>query len=129
MAPSRLATPPPSATSFAKTLSKSKYGDFRDDFFRDGFVVIKGAVPKDRASVYQNEALNWLESFNIGFDKNDRTTWKKENLPQSWKGGMYLHFATAHEKYVWDARWYVSPRLCFHLRWKILTDNLIANLE
>jgi len=111
MAPSRLATPPPSATSFAKTRSTSKYGDFRDDFFHDGFVVIKGAVPKDRASVYQTEALNWLESFNIGFDKNDKTTWKKENLPQSWKGGMYLHFAAAHEKYVWDARWYVSPRL------------------
>ena len=95
MAPSRIEALPPitiSTTkreSFAK--STSRYGDFRDDFFRDGYVVIKGAVPKDRAAAYQNKALNWLESFNIGFDKNDKTTWKKEHLPQSWKGGMYLH--------------------------------------
>jgi hypothetical protein len=112
MAPSRIATPPPSAIPSGKRESLAdsigKYEDFRDDFFRDGYVVIKGAVPKDRAIAYQNEALNWLESFNIGFDKNNKATWKKENLPQSWKGGMYLHFAAAHEKYVWDARWYAD---------------------
>ena len=109
MAPSRIATPPPSTILSTKreplVSCTSQYGDFRDDFFCDGYVVIKGAVPKDRAIGYQNEALNWLESFNIGFDKEDKTTWKKEHLPQSWKGGMYLHFAAAHEKYVWDARW------------------------
>jgi hypothetical protein len=109
MAPSRTATPPPSTIPSGKIepldMSTPRYGDFRDEFFRDGFVVIKGAVPKDRAAYYQNEALKWLESFNIGFDKNNKSTWKKENLPQSWKGGMYLHFAAAHEKYVWDARW------------------------
>jgi hypothetical protein len=70
------------------------------------YVVIKEALSKDRATYYSNEALKWLESFDIGFDQNDKSTWKKENLPQSWKGGMYLHYAAAHEKYVWEARWY-----------------------
>lgn len=39
MAPSRLATPPPSTTlSSGKGESVQQYGDFRDDFFRDGYV-------------------------------------------------------------------------------------------
>ncbi|OCL09554.1 hypothetical protein AOQ84DRAFT_397334 [Glonium stellatum] len=63
MAPSRIATPPPLAqpmkSAFADP-STTKYGDFQDDFFRDGYA--------------------------------------------SWKGGMYLYFAAAHEKYVWDTR-------------------------
>jgi hypothetical protein len=99
MAPSRV-SPPPTAQEPTK-----EYGDFRDELFRDGFVVVKSAVPRERALSYQNSALGWLEGFNIGFDRNDKSTWKKENLPQSWKGGMYLHFSAAHEKYVWDARW------------------------
>ena len=81
MAPSRIETSSPITISSTKgeslAKSASRYGDFRDDFFRDGYVVIKGGVPKDRAAAYQNEALNWLESFNIGFDKNDKTTWKR----------------------------------------------------
>ncbi len=112
MAPSRIATPPPSnAPVSVKSIPSATvhYNDWRDDFFRDGYVVIKGAVPKDRAEAYQSAALDWLEGFNLGFDRNDKSTWKKENLPQSWKGGMYLHFKAAHEKYVWDARWYFPP--------------------
>jgi hypothetical protein len=87
MAPSRIATPPRSTITSAKlesvAQSATHYSDFRDDFFRDGYVVIKGAVAKERALSYQNEALKWLESFNIGFNKNDKSTWKKETLPQS----------------------------------------------
>jgi hypothetical protein len=114
MAPSRLATPPPTETPSKGPvtdigsigLASIIYGDWRDDFYRDGYVVIKGAIPTERAAAYQSDALTWLEGFNLGFDRNDKSTWKKENLPQSWKGGMYLHFSAAHEKYVWDARWY-----------------------
>lgn len=110
MAPSRLATPPPSETPLIKGATVDpasiSYGDWRDNFYREGYVVIKGAVPAERAANYQSEALTWLEGFNLGFDRNKKSTWKKENLPQSWKGGMYLHFSAAHEKYVWDARWY-----------------------
>lgn len=108
MSPSLIATPPPSlvsANKFGEAMSSKTFGDFRDDFFRDGYAIIKGAVPLDRAIAYSNAALDWLESFNIGFDRNDKSTWKKENVPQNFKGGMFLQFAAAHEKYMWDARW------------------------
>lgn len=110
MAPSRIGTPPPALESphkFAQAMSGKTFGDFRDDFFRDGFAIIKGAVPQERAAEYKSAALDWLESFNIGFDRNDRSTWKKENVPQNFKGGMFLQFSAAHEKYMWDARWYI----------------------
>ena len=37
------------------------YGDFRDDIVRDGFAVIKGAIPQDRAAQYAGEFHGYLE--------------------------------------------------------------------
>lgn len=37
------------------------FGDFRDDLARDGFAVVKGAVPKERALKYADEMYSWLE--------------------------------------------------------------------
>ena len=109
MAPSRIDIAPASITIPSKKVAQkpatSVESDWLDDFYREGYVVIKGAIPKERAEKYQSEALDWLEGFGLGFDRNDKSTWKKENVPQSWKGGMYLWYAAAHEKYVWDARW------------------------
>lgn len=31
------------------------YGDFRDDLVRDGYCVVKGAIPKERAEGYVRE--------------------------------------------------------------------------
>jgi len=38
------------------------YGDWRDDLIRDGYVVIKGAIPADRAAKYQDDMLSYLET-------------------------------------------------------------------
>lgn len=38
-----------------------KYGDFRDDLIRDGFAVIKGAIPRERADAYAAELYDFLE--------------------------------------------------------------------
>ena len=38
------------------------YGDWRDDLARDGYVVVKGAVPKDRALAYGDEFMSYLEN-------------------------------------------------------------------
>jgi hypothetical protein len=38
-----------------------QYGDFRDDLVRDGFAVIKGAIPRERADGYANQMLKFLE--------------------------------------------------------------------
>lgn len=80
------------------------FGDWRDDFFRDGYVVLKGAIPKDRALGYRQKMLEWITGFNKGLDLEDPFTWTEGHLPQSFKAGMYLNYCAAHEKYVWDAR-------------------------
>lgn len=38
------------------------YGDWRDDIIRDGYVVVKGAIPRDRADGYANEMMDWIEN-------------------------------------------------------------------
>lgn len=37
------------------------FGDWRDDLIRDGFAVIKGAIPRDRAEKYGDAMYSWLE--------------------------------------------------------------------
>lgn len=39
----------------------AKFGDFRDDLARDGYAVVKGAIPRDRALKYADEMFSWLE--------------------------------------------------------------------
>lgn len=40
----------------------STFGDWRDDLIRDGFAVVKGAVPRQRADKYAEAMYSWLES-------------------------------------------------------------------
>ena len=37
------------------------YGDWRDDLVRDGFAVVKGAIPRERADKYADKMYSWLE--------------------------------------------------------------------
>ena len=39
----------------------AKYGDWRDDLALDGYAVIKGAIPRDRALSYADQMYSWLE--------------------------------------------------------------------
>jgi hypothetical protein len=39
-----------------------RYGDWRDDLIRDGYAVIKGAIPKERALSYANRFYGLVES-------------------------------------------------------------------
>lgn len=38
------------------------HGDFRDDLIHDGYVVVKGAIPRDRADKYGEEMMSYLEN-------------------------------------------------------------------
>lgn len=38
------------------------YSDWRDDLIRDGYAVIKGAIPQDRAQSYADRMLALAES-------------------------------------------------------------------
>ncbi|KAL4807496.1 hypothetical protein BDV18DRAFT_102698 [Aspergillus unguis] len=81
-----------------------KFGDFRDDLARDGYAVVKGAVPKERALKYASDMHSWLEGFNLGYDRNDPSTIHKDHLPLINEKGMCMHYGVPHEKFVWDIR-------------------------
>lgn len=88
----------------AKLDDSASYGDWRDDLFRDGFVVVKGAIPTEKADYYVDQMFKWVEKFPFGFDRNDRSTWTPEHLPTHIKGGMYHGYRCQHERFVWEAR-------------------------
>ncbi|KAL2857316.1 hypothetical protein BJY01DRAFT_242388 [Aspergillus pseudoustus] len=104
-----------------------EHGDWRDDFFKQGFYVFKNAVSREKATdYYYAKALSWLQSFDNGFDLNNRETWVKEKLPQSFKN-MYLGYCAAHEKFMWDAR--VEPGIVepFEQLWG--TNELLVSFD
>lgn len=39
-----------------------KFGDWRDDLIRDGYAVVKGAIPRDRALGYADKMFALAES-------------------------------------------------------------------
>lgn len=43
------------------TGKEAPFNDWRDDLVRDGYAVVKGAIPKDRTDGYVNELHSWLE--------------------------------------------------------------------
>jgi len=66
-----VAVPHPTVVEFIPTVNPNhklftrgadhKYGDFRDDLIRDGFAVVKGAIPRERADGYAVEMYSFLE--------------------------------------------------------------------
>lgn len=42
-----------------------KFGDWRDDLARDGYAVIKGAIPQDKALQYADKMFSWLEGLYV----------------------------------------------------------------
>ncbi|KAL2851668.1 hypothetical protein BJX68DRAFT_254690 [Aspergillus pseudodeflectus] len=81
-----------------------KYGDFRDDLLKNGFAVVKGAVPRDRALGYADAIHEWLEGFGLGYDRNDPSTIHKDHLPDINEKGMCLGYAISHESFTWAVR-------------------------
>lgn len=37
------------------------HGDWRDDLIRDGYAIVKGAIPRERADGYADAMYSWLE--------------------------------------------------------------------
>jgi hypothetical protein len=111
----------------SNTSQPVKYGDWRDELHERGYVVIKNVVSKERAGYYHQKMLDWLGSFDNGFDINDKSTWTSENLPWSFKNGMYLNYCAAHERYIWEARQEASVLDAFAKIWG--TDELISSYD
>lgn len=93
----------PSRRLFSEGLNK-KYDDFRDDLLQNGYAIIKGAVPKDRALGYADDIYKWLEDFNLGFKRDDPSTIHRDHLPDINEKGMCLGYAISHERFTWAVR-------------------------
>jgi ectoine hydroxylase-related dioxygenase (phytanoyl-CoA dioxygenase family) len=106
---------------------RSQLSDWQVDVERDGFAVVKGAIPRDRAIQYQTKAYDWLKSFDTPLDFNDPSTWIKENLPVQSKINTFHSYGVAHEKFMWDARMEQGVLDVFAKIWG--TDELLASFD
>jgi hypothetical protein len=43
----------------------ASYGDFRDDLARDGYAVVKGAVPREQALAVADKIYKYLEDLYV----------------------------------------------------------------
>lgn len=103
------------------------YGDWRDEFHKNGCVLIKGVISPERAQYYCDKQIEWLKKFELGFDEKDPNTWTAEHLPVSFKGGMYFGYGSNHEKMAWEAR--TEPKVVeiFEKLWG--TKELISSFD
>ncbi|RAK87285.1 Clavaminate synthase-like protein [Aspergillus costaricaensis CBS 115574] len=107
--------------------SDRHYGDWRDEFHKNGCVVIKNVISPERAKYYCDKQIEWLKSFDLGFDENDESTWTTDHLPISFKGGMYYGYAAPHEKIAWEARTEPAVIEIFEKLWE--TKELLSSFD
>ncbi|RDH28659.1 Clavaminate synthase-like protein [Aspergillus welwitschiae] len=107
--------------------SDRHYGDWRDEFHKNGCVVIKNVISPERAKYYCDKQIEWLKSFDLGFDENDESTWTTEHLPISFKGGMYYGYAAPHENIAWEARTEPAVIEIFEKLWE--TKELLSSFD
>ncbi|KAH8900667.1 hypothetical protein GQ53DRAFT_835611 [Thozetella sp. PMI_491] len=105
------------------------YGDWRDDLIRDGYAVVKGAVPRERVEEYGNQMLSYLENFagGLGFKRDDPSTVKEANLPIITEKGMILGYGVAHEDFAWSVR--QEPGVVEAFERIYDTDDLIVSFD
>lgn len=85
-------TPRPAGPNKLFSQPDAKHGDFRDDLLRDGFCVVKGAIPRERADEIAEEMFKYVETFKggLGFKRDDPSTFVEEKMPVINEKGMCL---------------------------------------
>ncbi|KAH8884207.1 phytanoyl-CoA dioxygenase [Thozetella sp. PMI_491] len=102
--------------------------DWRADLQKNGYAVIKGAIPLDRALDYQQRARGWVKSFgNDELDFDNPETWVKNNLPVHSSINTFGSYAAPHEKFMWDARMEPGVLDAFAKVWG--TEELIVSFD
>lgn len=94
---------------------------------RDGYAVVKNAIPHDRAVAYQEGAYKWLKSFGTDLDFKDPETWIKKNLPVQSKINTFHSYGVAHERFMWEARMEPGVLDAFASIWG--TTELLASFD
>ncbi|GAA6010569.1 hypothetical protein JCM10207_007743 [Rhodosporidiobolus poonsookiae] len=97
---------------------------WRADLERDGFVVIPHVVAPAKAAEYSDRGLQWLESFDLGFKRDDQSTWRQQHLPDRNQGGLVATHAIAHEDWVWE-----EPGILDKFRKLWGTDKLLVSFD
>ena len=46
-------------------------------------------MTQQKAAEYAQRGEAWLEGFNLGYKRDDESTWDVENLPRHAHGGLY----------------------------------------
>lgn len=100
---------------------------WRADLQKNGYVVIKGAIPQDRAESYQQKSFDWLKSFQTPLDLSDPDTWIEENLPVQSEINTFSTYAVTHEKFMWDARQEPAILAAFKEIWG--TGDLLVSFD
>ena len=103
------------------------YGDWRDEFHRNGCVLIKNVLGVEKSKYYAGKQIDWLKKFELGFNENDSSTWNADHLPVSFKGGMYFSYAAPHEASAWEARTEPAIVDIFEKLWD--TKKLITSFD
>ena len=70
----------------------------------DGYLVVPHAIPSAACSEFVGAAWEWLEGFEYGFKREERSTWDARYLPDGPTGGLYNRYAVGHEGFVWKIR-------------------------
>ncbi|KAK4686141.1 hypothetical protein P7C73_g3991, partial [Tremellales sp. Uapishka_1] len=92
-----------------------------------GYEVVKGVISPEKAKEYADRMYNYVESFGLGFKKDDRSTWHVENLPKFNKGGMIARYGAGHEQFAWDIRSEPELMKTFGKIWN--TEELLVSFD
>lgn len=79
-----------SATVVAQLSSSS-------DLIRDGYCVIKNVLSEERAAEIVSDIHEWLESYNLGYRRDDPSTIREECLPIIHTKGLIQAYGAPHE--------------------------------
>jgi ectoine hydroxylase-related dioxygenase (phytanoyl-CoA dioxygenase family) len=110
-----------------ESLPRQKTNDWRDEFHANGYAVIKGAIPQDRAKAYQQDVFSWLKTFGTELDIENPNTWTKQNLPIQSKINSFPNYAVMHERFFWEARQEPGVLDAFSKLWG--TDELLVSFD
>ncbi|KAM0809971.1 putative Phytanoyl-CoA dioxygenase [Seiridium cardinale] len=107
---------------------KLQYDDFRTDLQNNGYAVVKGAIPRERADKYRQKALDWLLSFGTDLDLNNSETWVEKNLPvMNPIIRAFIGYGICHEQFMWDVRTEPGVQEAFTKIWG--TSELLSSFD
>lgn len=71
--------------------------------------------------------MDWFSKFDFGLYLKDKSTWTEERLPVMKNGGMIMNYCAAHEKWVWEARWYFTS--CYCTSYEANFSSIVRNVS